>query len=382
MTHAFFSGGFRPMFLGAALWAALSMLLWIGLWAGVWDAPMALDPLDWHVHEMLFGYGGAVLAGFLLTAVPNWTKRPPLTGAPLVALSLLWLAGRLAGLGPWGWPTALLDLSFLALLGGVMTRDIVIAGNRRNLPVVGMVGLLWLANLLFYRDVIQGQAGFDGAGTRMGVAVLIGLICLIGGRIIPAFTTNWLKAQSHEALPRPFGQADAAILLASAAGLTLWVITPSAIAGLALIGLSGAHLWRLSRWCGWATRSEALIAALHLAYGFIPLGFALTGLALMGAPIPVQAGLHAWTVGAIGGMTLTVMIRATLGHSGLPLQAGRPEVAFLLLILVAALTRILSGLGLWDMAMMQASAVMWAAGFALFALRYAPVMVTPRMDAA
>jgi uncharacterized protein involved in response to NO len=261
-----------------------------------------------------------------------------------------------------------------------IAREILAAGNRRNLPVVAMVGLFWIANLLFHLDTLAEVPALTGIGTRMGIAVLILLICLIGGRITPAFTGNWLRMQGRPERPQDFNRADAAIMLGSAVALTLWTFAPGEIAGWSCVAVGLAHLWRMSRWCGLATFSEPLIVALHLSYLFVPVGFVLAGLSLITPEIPVQAGFHAWTVGAIGGMTLTVMTRATLGHSGLPLKAGWAETAFLAMLFAAAGSRIVSALGIWHTPLLHLSALLWMLGFALFALHYARAMVTPRAE--
>lgn len=377
MSHAFLSAGFRPMFLGAAIWAAVSMGIWISFWAGAVDMSPALDPLDWHVHEMVFGYGSAVLAGFLLTAVPNWTGRPALSGLPLLGLVLIWVAGRISQLtgANFGWA---IDLAFLPPLWVFITREILMAGNRRNLPISAMIAVFWGANLLFHLDALRGNIAFDGVGARLGMGTLILLISLIGGRIIPAFTTNWLRARGETRFPIPFAKPDAVILLTSALALISWSLAQNAIVGWGFLCLSLVHLWRLTRWRGLATTAEPLIFALHLAYLCVPLGFGLTGLMMVGLDIPQQAGYHLWTVGAIGGMTLTVMTRATLGHSGRALTSGWAERSFLIAIFASAITRTASALGVWDLPMMHLSATLWIVAFALFALRYTRLMATPR----
>ncbi len=379
---AFFSSGFRPMFLSAAAWAALSMTLWILYWTGSTSWEPAWPALDWHVHGLLFGYGSAVLCGFLFTAIPNWTKRPPVSGAPLAALWLLWVIGRVATATALPWALTLgLDVGFLLLVCLLAARDILAAGNRRNLPVIAMVALFTVANTLFHLDIRAESPASSGNGTRMGISLLILLISLIGGRIIPIFTTNWLKQHNATKLPVQFNRKDGAVLAASALTLILWIFTPDRQTTGFALGIVGlAHLWRLSRWQGHRTGSEPLILALHVAYLFVPLGYLLTAASAFGTISPM-AGLHAWTAGALGGMTLIVMTRASLGHSGRPLTASILDTTFLSLLGLAAGTRILSALDVWSEPLLHLSATLWIVGFALFVLRFGKGMFLPRPDA-
>ena len=375
----FLTLGFRPFFLLAALWAAISMTLWIAYWAGGIALPGALLPVEWHSHELIFGYGGAVLCGFLLTAIPNWTKRKPLSGAPLAGLAALWLAARIGFLFDTGLPfgvLAALELSFPALFAAYAGREIIAAGNKRNLPVFGIALLFLIADALFLWEVWAGAVLY---GPRIGIAVLIALVCLIGGRITPAFTRNWLKARGAEHLPAEFGALDKAVLAGTVAALALWVALPQHwLTGLAGLALGGAHVVRMARWRGLAVRGEPLLIALHAGYAFIALGFALAGLAVFLPAVPPMAAIHTWTVGAIGTMTLTVMTRATLGHSGRPLKAGWVETAFLAALPLAALARIASTFAGSPVWLLHVSATLWILAFGLFALRYGPVMFAPR----
>lgn len=375
----FFSQGFRPFFLMASIWAATSMTLWILYWTGSIDLPGAFLPVEWHSHELIFGFGGAVLCGFLLTAIPNWTKRKPLSGVPLAGLAALWLAARIGFLFDTGLPfgvLAALELSFPALFAAFAGREIIAAGNKRNLPVFGIALLFLIADVAFMWEVWSSATLY---GPRIGIAVLIALICLIGGRIIPAFTRNWLKARGVADLPAEFGPLDKAVLAGTLAGLALWVALPLHwITGLTALLLGAAHVARMARWRGRAVRSEPLLIALHAGYAFVPLGFLMAGLSALFPAIPAMAAIHAWTVGAIGTMTLTVMTRATLGHSGRALVAGWVETVFLAALPLAALARIASTFAGSPHWLVQLSASLWILAFGLFALRYGPVMFMRR----
>lgn len=380
---AVLSGGFRPFFLLAALWSALAMVLWIAALAGRLDLPAAFDPLSWHVHEMVFGFGAAAVAGFLLTAVPNWTGRLPVAGAPLAALAALWLAGRIAvlvgaRLGPL--PVMAVDAAFLLALAAILGREIVAAGNRRNLVVLAFVLALAAANLAFHWQALRGETPYSGWPARMGISVLVMLIALIGGRIVPSFTRNWLAARGPGPLPAPSGRLDAAALAASGAALALWTALPETRVSGAALALAGLlHLLRLARWRGWRTLAQPLVAILHLAYLFLPLGFLLLGWSLFD-PVRIRpaAGLHAWLAGGVGLMTLAVMTRASLGHTGRPLHAGARELAIYAPVLIAALARIAASLGGpgW---LLHVAGGGWVLGFGLYVLLYAPILARPRL---
>ncbi len=387
--------GMRPFFLLAAIWAVLALPWWIAILFGIAPATgeEALDALAWHRHAMVFGYTSAALAGFLLTAVPNWTASPPLVGRSLVGLVLFWLAARLAIITCWwsGWAVSalsgfaiLLEAGFYLLLAGWTGRRIFAARNR-NLPLPLIISLLAAASAFDLHAAIRGAAPFDlppDLGWRAGLALMLLLITLIGGRITPAFTRNWLKMQDD---PRAdnvtTGAADRVVLPATAFGLALWVVSPlEATTGLFLAALALAHLWRLARWQGLAVRREPLLFVLHLGMGWLAVGFLLEGAALLLEPANAAAALHAWTVGAIGTMTLAVMSRAALGHSGQPLCADRPMTAMFAAISLATLVRLATGLlpAATDMLLGLAGAA-WTLAFLLFLVRFLPLLArSPR----
>ncbi|MBU3029175.1 NnrS family protein [Paracoccus marinaquae] len=373
--------GFRPFFLLAGLWAAAAMLLWVVMLSGGTPLPLSLDPISWHAHEFLFGYLGAVIAGFVLTAVPNWTGRRPLAGTPLAGLVLLWLSGRLAiAVSGWlPWPAvAAIDLSLAVALVLFLTREVIQSGNWRNLPVVGLIGLYGLANAVFLAEAAGGGVAFDGVGMRLGLAAAVLLIALIGGRIIPAFTRNWLTARGSARLPQPFDRFDAAVLGLSAVTLLAFVAAPDT-AGLRwlMLAAGAAHLWRLSRWCGGLTRAEPLLWVLHVAYAMLALGFVAEAAAGFDL-ITRAAARHLWLAGAIGLMTVGVMTRATRGHTGRPLQADRPTLLIYLALIGSALLRVAAGLWSDPMPLLHLSAGLWLAAFAGFALAYGPILLRPK----
>jgi uncharacterized protein involved in response to NO len=331
---ALFSYGFRPFFLFGAIYAGFAILLWLAIFSGVATLDTAFVPRDWHVHEMLYGYLPAVVTGFVLTAVPNWTGRLPLQGNPLLMLVLIWAAGRLTiSVSVWtGWITAaFIDCGFLVAVAFVTAREIAAGRNWKNLKVLLPLGLLLAGNVTFHIEAhFKGSADY---GVRLGIAGAIMLIMLIGGRIVPSFTRNWLARENPGRLPVQFGTFDVGSLAVSGGALIAWVAAPYAPAtGAALIAAGLLQAVRLARWAGYRTWRDRLVLILHLAYAFIPAGFVLTGLSVL-AGLPVSGGIHAWMAGAAGAMTLAVMSRASLGHTGRALLAAPVTQMIYLLVL-------------------------------------------------
>lgn len=376
--------GFRPFFFGAAAWAALAMALWVPMLSGRLALPTAVDPVSWHAHEFLYGYLGAVVAGFLFTAVPNWTGRLPIVGWRLGALALVWLAGRLAIAVSAGLPAGLVaavDLAFPVLFALAIGREIVAGRNWRNLIVLAMLAVFTLGNALFHWEAARGAYAAQGYGMRLGLGAGVMMIAVIGGRIVPSFTRNWLVKRGGGKLPAPPMQPfDKAALVALLAALVLWFLWPLSLsAGLAL-GLAGTlHLLRLARWQGQRTLAEPLVTVLHAGYAFLPLG-ALAMAAEILAPgwLGMAGAQHLWMAGAIGLMTLAVMTRATLGHTAQALTAGPGTVAIYVALVLSVLARVAAGL-LPDLAApLQALAgLAWIAAFGGFAVVYGRLLLRP-----
>ncbi len=377
-----FSLGFRPFFFGAGLWAAVAMTLWVFFLAVGMEVPSRMSGVDWHLHEFVFGYTSAVIAGFLLTAVPNWTGRMPVMGWPVAALAGLWLAGRMALLFSAYLPplvAPLVDLSFIVVLALILVREIVAGKNWRNLKVLIILALIGGANGVFHYEAYT-TAGFDGYGIRAGVALIIMLIMVVGGRIIPSFTRNWLMRQPKGRLPAAMGGFDKATMGISALALLLWVAFPESIATRPMAAVAGAfNLIRLARWASERTFKEPLLAILHIGFFFIPYGFLTiaAGELLPGWSRASQIP-HAFTAGAIGLVTLAMLTRTSLGHSGRPLAATKTVTAIYVLVLLGVLTRI-AGEFLPDVEpLLHAAATFWILGFGLFAVYYAPIFFKPR----
>jgi uncharacterized protein involved in response to NO len=371
-----FSYGFRPFFLLGSIYAGLAMLVWLPVFHGEITLTSAFAPRDWHVHEMLFGYLPAVITGFLFTAIPNWTGRLPIQGRPLMGLVAVWLAGRLCVTfsAHTGWLAGMLvDTSFLLLVAAAASREILAGRNWRNMNVVILLLLLFTGNVAFHLEAhLEGAADIS---IRVGTAVVVMLIALIGGRIVPSFTRNWLVRENPGRLPVPFGRFDIIAVAAGALALLAWVVSPAGTLTGGALGLAGLlHLVRLGRWAGDRTTRERLLLILHIGYAFIPLGFLLNAAAAFGQ-VPPSAGLHAWMVGAAGIMTLAVMSRATLGHTGQPLTASLATQAIYAAIIVAAVSRICAVLEpAHSEVLLHVAALAWVAAFFGFALSFGPLL--------
>ena len=377
-------GGFRPFFFLGPLWALVVVCLWVEAMAGAITLPTALDPLAWHRHEMLFGYLGAVIAGFLLTAIPNWTRRLPIAGWRLAGLASLWIAARLAllfsaSVGPL--TAMLLDVGFLLVLGLACAREVLIARNR-NLPVVGVVLLFALAAAVDHAEAI-GLLATDGLGWRGGFALVLLLISLIGGRIIPSFTRNWLMKQGRTGrLPTQPSRFDLVTIAITAIALASWVAGIDVQATAPFLLAAGAlQLVRMARWSGHVTFEEPLVLILHISYAWLPIGLLLLGQSLLVPTQPTSSALHALAAGAMASMTLAVMTRATRGHTGRELKADATTVAIYALVTLGAALRVAAPwLPLDYLLLLRIAGGLWGGAFLLFLCSYGPMLLCKRPD--
>lgn len=374
--------GFRPFFLGAAIWAVVIMVLWVPMLSGLLTLPTAFDPVSWHAHEFLFGYLSAVVAGFLLTAVPNWTGRLPIVGWSLGGLFALWVAGRVAvGVSLLLPPVvvAVIDLAMLVALGLVLAREIIAGKNWKNLIVLGLLTVFALANALFHWEAANGFYPAQGYGLRLGLGTGVMMIAVIGGRIVPSFTRNWLVKRGDGRLPKPpMQRLDKMALLILLVALLLWVfLTDHWLTGVALLLAGAAHVVRLARWAGDRTGLEPLVTVLHVAYAFVPMGgLAIGADTLWTGTFGAAAAQHLWMAGAIALMTLAVMTRATLGHTGQPLTAGLGTVSIYAAAMIAVLARV--GAGVWPSEadwLHLVAGLGWIGGFAGFVMVYGPLLL-------
>lgn len=370
--------GFRPFYLGAAAFAALAVPLWLSvLLAGV-PLPGSVPPLLWHVHEMLFGFAAAVIVGFLFTAGKAWTGLATPRGPLLAALASLWLAARGAALfAPYA-VFAAFDLLLLPIAAGLLLQILLRARNRRNLPLVGLLLLLSLANLAFHLAVL-GHAELEPLRPLHATLALVVMIeCVMAGRVVPAFTsaaTPGLKINAQPAL-------ENASLALTAAALLCWVARAPGWLGAACFALAAAgHAWRHASWKPWLTRRRPILWILHTAYAWLWLGLALLGAAQLGG-ISASAGVHALGVGATGGLIIGMITRTARGHTGRTLQVGAPELAAYVLVLVAALLRVLLPLlaPQWTSAALWSAGIAWSLAFLLYLVVYLPWLTAPRLD--
>lgn len=377
------SRGFRPFFLCAALWAVIALGLWLAMLTTGLALPTRFVPLEWHIHEMLFGFVPATMAGFLLTAIPEWTGRLPVSGGLLGMLCGLWLLGRvgtlLSALIP-VWLAIAVDIAFPAALAAVVAREMIGSGQRARRPMIVPVMALTLAQLLMDLGGEAGVGGLDACGWRLGLAAILILISVIGGRMVPTFTRNWLAKRGQQRVPPAADIVDRAALGVLHAALIAWVLFPAARpAGLALFAGAAINLWRLSRWRGAATRAEPLLFVLHVGYGWLVVGIAALGFATWDAAFPLSAAIHALTVGAIGTMILAVMTRATRGHTGRELLADSPTALIYLLVVLAAGARVAAAFATREqVGWLLVAGALWIGAFGLFTLRYAPLLLARR----
>ncbi len=385
---AFLERGFRPFFFAAGVWGALALPLWLWMFATGSEVPAYVSGREWHIHEMLYGYLAAAMTGFVLTAVPNWTGRMPVVGSALAALFALWVAGRLAfffsSLAPW--PLALVDMAFLVVLAALIWREVLAGRNFRNVPVCLLVSLIALGNVLFHVARLTGITIIDGLfDERLALAAVATLLMLIGGRVTPSFTRNWLMKRGimdEARLPAAFGPYDRSTAILTLAVLGLWLFLPEwKLAALGFALLAVRHLIRLARWKGLSTLAEPLVTILHVGYLWLPVWFALMAIAVAWPEVlGYSTAIHALTAGAITTMTLAIMTRASLGHSGRRLTADRPTQVIYLLAIVGAILRIaapLSPMGYEPT--VHLSGTLTALAFLVFAVHYAPVFFRPRL---
>jgi len=380
-----FSLGMRPFFPLAAAYGALAVAAWVPWYLGWWSLPAALPPAAWHAHELLFGFMPAVLAGFLLTAVPNWTGRPAMTGWPLAGLVGLWGLGRLAvgsseGLSPL--VVAVATLVFPMALTAITAREVIAARNQRNLKVVACLLALVAAQALFHWE--WAALRWSPHGEPLAIAALVMLILIVGGRIVPAFTTNWIRKSNPGPVPAPTGRLDRLGLVASAVALAGWVLVPTIPSGwileggvAALLAVAGLlTLLRQVRWVPHRTLSEPLVAVLHGAHALVGLGFLVAAIAVAWPLVGLDsAAIHVWTAGAIPLMSLAVMTRAARGHSGRALTAPPGTVAIYVGVAVAMLARVLAVLlPSLMLVLLPLAAVAWVAALLGFVALYAPML--------
>lgn len=379
-----FSYAFRPFFILTTVYAIIVVPYWTSAWLGYLPVPTWLGTLSWwHAHEMIYGFAGGAIGGFALTAVATWTRRPPVAGVPLLISSAFWLLARVLFALPFSalhWAALLSDLTYGVMLFALMSREVIAARNGRNYKVLLILGLLPISNALFFFGVIR-RLSWTGAALTAGLWLVVLLVTLIAGRIVPAFTRNWLKMHggpersTTERLPPAFDWFDrlTVTLMVGFAVADLGIGSSPWLAPWALL-TSALLVVRLARWQGYRTLGEPLVWVLHLGFAWLPVGFALLGLSEVNL-VPRSAGLHAFTSGAITTMIVAVASRAALGHTNRPLRSHPMLTASYVLITISAVCRIIAtfGVSVW----LAVSAAAWCLGFISFALRYLPILTQP-----
>ena len=374
---ALWSMGFRPFYLLASSFAALSIVLRVCQYTGHLPARYVRTPA-WHGHEMLYGYAMAVVAGFLLTAVRNWTGKPTPAGASLIALAALWVAGRVLVLTPFATTAAVVNAAFPVAVAIGIGIPIVRSRNRRNYFFIVLLSLLGLAVLAFHLSGTGVLPWPERAGLQVGLDVVLFIMAVMAGRVIPMFTNNGIpgaQATRHPVIEK-LALGGVLVLL----GADLLQAPALVIATLALI-VAAANAVRLFLWQPWRTLGTPIVWVLHVAYGWIVIYLVLRGLAATGL-VGDQFAVHALTVGAIGGMTIGMMTRTARGHTGRPLVADRFEVTCYALVALAAVIRVFGGILLPGayLATVIFSGACWSTAFALYAVCYWPVLSRSRLD--
>ena len=379
---AFFSYGFRPLFLGAALFAAVAIPVWVLLLTGVGDSEFFSAVRQWHVHEMVFGFLPAVITGFLFTAIPNWTDRAPIRGNELMLLCGFWLAGRLAMAIPFLTPllAATVDGAFLLVVAGLVWREIAAGKSWSHAPIGGLISLYAGANILFHARALSGAA--TDLPERIALALVMLLLTLIGGRVTPNFTRDFLAGPGMTQQPAPFSRFDGLSVVLVGIAAVAWIVQPQAmVTGWLLVAAGFANLGRLLRWYGWLTWREPLVLTLHLGYGWLALSLLVLGGAILGVGLPTTDAMHALTTGAVGVMTLAVMTRASLGHTGRPKHAGPLTVCTYILVNLGAMLRVFGpSIDLSTNLVLGLAAMCWSGAYLLFALVYGPFLLRPSID--
>ena len=374
-----FALGFRPFFLAAGVYAVLMMALWLLVLRGNLD-PGNLSPLVWHGHEMLFGFAVAVIAGFLLTAAQNWTGIRTPSGPPLIALFVLWLAGRLAFVVPALPPVwiAAIDLAFLPVLALALAWPIMKAGQLHNYPFPIMLLVLAAANVLVHLETLGWRIDSARIGLHLAVYVIVVMITVMGGRVIPSFTDNKLRTRA-----RKWKAIEILVPVFTISALVAALVAPvSPVTASLAAAAASVHFMRLGGWYTAKYWAVPLLWILHLGYGWIPLGFALLALSAAGVGEVTGSALHAFTAGGIGVLTLGMMARVSLGHSGRMLEPAPLMTWAFVAVNLAALVRVAVPLlaPSFYATGMVVSGLLWMAGFGLFTAIYAPILLRPRVD--
>ena len=376
--------GFRPFFLGAAFWAAVSMLVWLGVADLGWSFNLnGLPPINWHAHEMVFGYSLAVIAGFLLTAVPNWTNSPPAGGLLLFSVFACWLAARLSSVFASNTGlvfTAFFDLAFCLVLVLAIAIPVFKSKQYRQAAILVKILLMAVANLLFY----LGAAGFIENGIHYGLYaafyLIIALILTIARRVFPMFIQNGLQL-SETLRNRRWVDISSIVVFLAFWVLEIFMLSPIASSWAALV-LFVIHSFRLYDWYAPTMWSKPLVWVLYLSYVFIVLGFALKAASLLGVLVAPIIVLHMFAIGGVGLVTCGMMSRVSLGHTGRNVHQPPKGLAVIFAcIAISAFCRVLLPIAVpqYYLLSVTLSKLFWIAGFGGFLLLYTSMLIRPRI---
>ncbi|MEZ6235165.1 MAG: NnrS family protein [Phycisphaerales bacterium] len=367
----FWLDAFRPFYLGGALLAAIAVPLWLGMWYHAWFTP-SLPPLLWHAHEMVFGFGVAIIIGFLFTAARNWTGLPLPAGAPLAGVFSLWAAGRAGMLLAYGIAVAVVDSLLLVIVAAVLARKFSRAGSFANMPLVGVLAALALANIAFHGAMLGLLRLAPLTAVEAGLLLVVMIQLIVGGRVVPGFTASAIPTQT---LWRPRWLPPICLALSAMAILADTVRLSNALTGVLCLAAGVGVAVQAAGWKPLGTLRRPMVWVLHLSYAWIPVGLLLLGAASFGL-MPRSAAIHALAVGSMGGLILAMTTRTTLGHSGRPVRAGAWDIAAFALVHLAAACRVIASIAPpVYLAGIAAAGFMWAAAFLIFVGVYAPLLL-------
>jgi uncharacterized protein involved in response to NO len=370
--------GFRPLYLFAMVFSVITISCWVAQFAGWTGRHLVLAGPLWHAHEMLFGYAFAVIAGFLFTAVRNWTNRPTPSGATLAFIATLWLAGRVLVLSPWPLYAAIADTAFALAVAAGIAVPLLSSRNRRNYFFIALILMLGAVNLAFYLAMGEVMHFAVDRGLRFGLDLVLLIMVVMGGRVIPMFTANAVRAaQPRRLLWLERVAIGSVVALLAAESLPIPALATALAAGAAAV----AHGARLALWQPWLTLKRPIVWILHASYAWIVVYLALRASAAL-EMVPISLALHALSVGAIGGLTIGMMTRTARGHTGRALEAGRLEVSCYVLVQFAAVLRVFVPLfaPTWYVGAIVGAGALWTVAFVLLAVRFAPILLRPRID--
>ncbi len=385
IRHPLFAYGFRPFFFFCGCFALLVIPAWLLIWlcniTPLADLPAQL----WHAHEMLFGFAIAAITGFLLSGVPSWTRNRGFGGLPVFTLTLVWLAGRAAfALAPFcSLPVlTVLELAFLPLLIALIAPPIIREKNR-NIAMLLVLTTLWISDATFMLALARADAELASRALLTAMNVVLLLLTIVGGRILPAFTSNALRRANVSFTLHKYAWLERLLPPAMIAVIIVDIWQPGPIPrGWLSLSVAALHAVRLSGWRSLRTGGDPMLWVLHLAYAWLPLGFVLKAIAVLGNTPWAQYWQHGFGVGAIATMILAVSTRTTLGHTGRPLVVSQPVVIAYLLLALAAILRV-AGPAIWPdnyPGVLLAAGTSWALAFLIFVAVYGPILATPRLD--